>query len=209
MLELLGIVKIGPSLEDEVSAMAGVSEKITDLIKLWKQGDKSAEAELLNRVYSELKKISSGYLKREKFHAQHWQTTDLVGEAYLRLLEQKELRLHDRKQFYAIVAKLMRQLLIENARQRKAEKRGGGLADIALDDQIEVADQKWVDLFELEEALKAFEKLDARKCRIVELRFFGGLSLEEISEVLEISPATVKRDWNMARAWLFRYLFGK
>jgi len=189
--------------------MTDIPEKITDLLQLWKQGDRDAEAKLLSRVYQELKKISSAYLQREKFNPLHIQTTDLVNEAYIRLINQKELELRDRKQFFAITARLMRQILCEFARQRLTEKRGGGVPLIALDDRVEVADRKTVDLFELDEALKAFEKIDYRKCRIVELRFFGGLGLEEIGEILGISTATIKRDWNMAKAWLYRYLFGK
>lgn len=189
--------------------MSGLPDKITDLIQLWREGDKHAESQLLARVYSELKKISSGYLNREKFNPLHLQTTDLVNEAYIRLVEQKQLRVQDRRQFYAIVARLMRQILVEQARQRKSGKRGGGVPMISIDKGIEISERKDVNLIELEEALKTFEKIDARKCRIVELRFFGGLELEKIAEILEISISTVKRDWNLGRAWLFRYLYGK
>lgn len=189
--------------------MAKVPLKITDLIQLWKKGDREAESELLSRVYVELKKISSSYLNKEKFNPYHLQTTDLVNEAYIRFLDQKELRLQDRQQFFAIVARLMRQILVDYARNRRAEKRGGGMPMIALDDQIDVPDRSSVELFELDEALKSFEKIDVRKCRIVELRYFGGLGLAEIADILGISVATVKRDYNMARAWIYRYLLGK
>lgn len=158
-------------------------------------------------VYSELRQLAQHYLRRER--SDHTlQSTALVHEAYLRLAGQSAPQWQNRAHFFGIAAHLMRQILVEHARGRGAAKRGGGATRMTLDESLAIARQKDVDVIVLDKALQDLTELDAQQGRIVELRFFGGLTIEDTSEVLGISPATVKREWVTARAWLFRAMTG-
>ena len=163
---------------------------------------------LIGEVYTELRRIAAGYVRLER--AQSVQATDLVHEAYLRLAKEKHPRWQNRTHFLAIAAISMRRLLVERARARAAAKRGGGDVRVTLDDRVLVAGSRGgpdeIDLIALDRALEHLAKRDAQQARIVELRYFGGLSVEETAEALGISPATVKRHWTMAKAWLLREL---
>jgi RNA polymerase sigma factor (TIGR02999 family) len=177
------------------------SASITQLLIKWRQGDRAALDELLPRVYSELRRLAQYYLRQER--PDHTlQATALVHEAYLRLVEEKEIDWQDRAHFFGIAGVRMRQILVEHARSRQAAKRGGGELRLSLSEADRLADKRDVKLLALDDALQRLEALDVQKARVVELRYFGGLTIEETSEVLQISPATVKRDWSMARAWL-------
>ena len=174
---------------------------ITQLLIQWRSGDQSVLNDLLPKVYDELRRLAKYYLQRErKGHA--LQVSDLVHEAYLRLVDAKEIDWQNRAHFFAIAAGRMRRILVEHARSRQAAKRGGGEYRLSLGKADKVAGKNDVNLLSLDEALQRLEALDAQKARIVELRYFGGLTIEETAEALKISPATVKRDWAMARTWL-------
>jgi RNA polymerase sigma-70 factor (ECF subfamily) len=180
------------------------SQQITRLLLAWGGGDKAALDELMPLVYEELRRLARHYMRGQK--AGHTlQTTALVNEAYLRLVDSSRVRWQDRAHFFAIAAQLMRRILVDSARARNSLKRGGDVDKIELDEHIAaVEDENAVDLIALDEALKALAKLNARQSQIVELRYFGGLSEEETAEALGISTRTVRRDWSIARAWLFR-----
>jgi RNA polymerase sigma factor (TIGR02999 family) len=175
------------------------------LLQAWRQGDESALDRLMPLVYGELHRLAHRYMTREK--AGHiLQTTALVNEAYLRLVEADEVKWQDRAHFFAIAANLMRRILVDFARRRDCEKRGGDTPLLTLGEDLDLASEPDEDLVRLDEALNALTKLDPRKARIVELRFFGGLSVEETAEVLKVAPITVMRDWNVAKLWLLREL---
>lgn len=153
-------------------------------------------------AYDELRRVAHNYLKNER--PDHTlQSTALVHEAYLRLVDQKSVQVQDRPHFFAVAARLMREILTDHARRRRAKKRGHQYK-ISLDDVVETSRKEQLDLLRLDECLDALARVDAQQARIVELRFFAGLSIEETSQVLQISPATVKRDWASARGWLYR-----
>jgi RNA polymerase sigma factor (TIGR02999 family) len=183
--------------------MAREADQPVDRLAVVRGGDPAAWQDLLPLVYDELRRQARQYLRKERLH-HSLQATALVHEAYLRLSKQRPKAFANREHFLAIAAQLMRQILVEHARQRGTIKRGGLAAMVVLDDAIAHAAARNVNVLALDEALSALEKLDARQARIVELRFFGGLSIEETSAVLDLSPATVKRDWTTARAWLRR-----
>lgn len=165
--------------------------------------------ELLPLVYDELRRLANVYLARER-GSHTLQPTALVHEAYVRLVGQKSVEWQNRAHFFGIAARLMREILIEHARGRNRQKRGGEFKTvIALDDAVGFYDEKQLDVIAVDEALAALEKLDARQARIVELKFFGGLSIEEIAEVLDISAATVKREWSSAKLLLYKMLASK
>jgi RNA polymerase sigma factor (TIGR02999 family) len=173
---------------------------VTDLLAKWKAGDEQAVEALVPLVYNELRRVAHRYLRHER--PDHTlQSTALVHEAYLRLLKQGTREFENRAHFFAISAQLMRQILVEYARQRKAAKRNAGYA-VTLDGSIGWFKTKGIDLVALDDALKGLAELDGRQSRIVELRFFGGLSTEEIATVMGISSATVKREWATAKIWL-------
>ncbi len=173
---------------------------VSALLARWQAGDAEALQALVPLVYNELRRLAHRYLQKER--PDHiLQSTALVHEAYLRLMKQGGKRFENRAHFFAICAQLMRQILVEYARNRRAAKRDGGKT-LALNDTIALVKSKSVDLIALDDALEALAKLDAQQSRIVELRFFGGLSIEQTSQVLDISPATVKRDWTTAKLWL-------
>jgi len=177
--------------------------EVTLLLQGWRDGDRNALDALLPLVYQELRRLAHFQLQRER-QDHTLQTAALVHEAYLRLIGLNPPRWESRTHFFAIAAQLMRQILVDYARRHVAVKRGGGACKVSLEEATLVSKQKDVDVLSLDDALKALAKIDPRQSRVVELRFFAGLSLEEISEALEIAPATVQRDWTAARAWLHR-----
>jgi len=181
------------------------SESITQLLLKWSEGDGSAREKLMPLVYNELRRLARKYLRHER--ANHTlQPTALVNEAYLRLVNQQSVQWENRAQFFGLAAKLMRNILVDHARSREAAKRGGRHYSISVSELDHVSKSSEVDLVALHEALERLAARDDQKCRIIELRFFGGLTIEETAEVLEVSHATVERDWKMARAWLRREL---
>jgi RNA polymerase sigma-70 factor, ECF subfamily len=180
-------------------------QEITQLLVAWSDGDESALARLTPLVYDELHRLSHHYMSGER--AGHTlQTTALVNEAYVRLIDWKNVRWQNRAHFFGVSAQLMRRILVDFARSHGYEKRGGGTRPVTLDDAAFVGDSKGTDMVALDDALNALAELDARQSRVVELRFFGGLTNEEAAEVLKVSEATVRRDWSLARAWLHREL---
>jgi RNA polymerase sigma factor (TIGR02999 family) len=179
------------------------SQELTELLLGWSGGDQSALEAIVNRTYSELRRIARRCLSAER--PEHTiQATALVHEAYLQLVHAPQVEWQDRAHFFAIVAKLMRRILIDHARSRGSAKRGGQVQRVDLDEALVVAAEPDPAILHLDEALKRLASFDARKARVVELRYFGGLTASEISSVLGISPQTVNRDWSLAKAWLVR-----
>ena len=180
------------------------SHDVTELLIEWSKGSPDAQEELLPLVYRELQKIAHRYLGREPV-SNTLQTTALVHEAYLKLIDQTRVQWQNRAHFFAVAAQAMRRILVDHARKRLAEKRGGGGEKVELDEGlIDVSDEKASNLIELDAALKRLAEIDEQKSRLVELRYFGGLSIEETAEVLSISVATVNRHWRLAKAWLYK-----
>src|SRR5438128_2083321 len=176
---------------------------VTDLLIAWSGGNKEALDELIPLVYDELRRQAARYLRHER--AGHTlQTTALIHEAYLRLIDQKNVHWQNRAHFFGIAAQLMRRILVDHARTRKRAKRGGSDIRVPLEDAMAIARAPQLDVVALDEALNRLAEIDEQQGKIVELRFFSGLTVEETAEVLGISPATVKRDWSMAKAWLHR-----
>jgi RNA polymerase sigma factor (TIGR02999 family) len=171
----------------------------------WGNGDSQALDKLTPLVYQELKRLASRYLRRER-QEHTLQSTALVHEAWLRLIDQKQVHWQNRAQFFGIAAEMIRRILIDHARNRQAVKRGDGAIKLTLDDALATPDRRDLDLVALDDALRDLAKLDSQQSRLVELRFFAGLSVEESAEVLGVSPATVKREWATAKAWLYREL---
>ena len=180
---------------------------VTELLQAWGGGDQRALDELVPLVYAELKRQAERYLRREK-DGHSLQATALVHEAYLRLADQRRIQWQGRTQFFGVAAQLMRRVLVDHARSRHAEKRGGANVSLVrpLEEATAAAQESDVDLLALDDALTRLAALDERQAKVVELRYFSGLGIEETAEVLGISPATVKREWAMARAWLKREL---
>ncbi len=180
------------------------SDNVTELLIEWREGDKTALDKLTPLVYDELRRIAHRYVRRER-NGHTIQTTALVNEAYLRLAGTKNIGWQDRAHFFAVTAQVMRNVLIDHARRRLYAKRGGQAQQVPIDDvSLEMSEQRADELVVLDEALGDLAKLDLRKARVVELRYFGGLSLEETAEVLGISLMTVRRDWRAAKAWLYK-----
>src|SRR5713226_7137525 len=180
-------------------------ENITDLLLKWSGGDATALEQLMPLVYDELRRLAVRYLRRER--ANHsLQPTALINEAYLRLVDQQKVEWQNRAQFFGLAARLMRNILVDHARSHQAAKRGGEQYSVSLSWADRLSEKPEVDLVALHETLERLAAHDPQKSRIVELRFFGGLTIEETAEVLDISHATVERDWKMARAWLRREL---
>src|SRR5215475_62176 len=180
-----------------------VNQDVTALLVKWSGGDRAALEELMPLVYGELKRLAGSYLRRER--PDHTlQSAALVNEAYMRLIDQSQVRWQNKSHFFGIAAQMMRRILVDHARGHKAEKRGAGVELLDLNEAVAQAQKQSIDLLGLDEALATLEKMDAQQSKIIELRFFGGLSIEETAEVLGISPATVKRDFAAARAWLYR-----
>jgi len=178
-------------------------KEITQLLVAWSDGDESALAELTPLVYEELRRLAHHYMSGER-KGHTLQTTALVNEAYLRLIDWKNVRWQNRAHFFGVSARLMRRILVDFARSRGYQKRGGGANAVELDEAAVIAGEKGTDMVALDEALNALAKLDERQSKVVELKFFGGLSIDEIAEVLKVSEGTVRRDWSLARAWLHR-----
>jgi len=175
---------------------------ITEILTAWREGSREALHLLLPVVYDELRRQAHRYLRRERRN-HTLQTTALIHEAYLRLTEQGKVRFESRTHFFAVAANLMRQILVDYARERHRLKRGGKADNLPLDEAfLVIADESDIDLLALDEALTRLSEMDFQQARIVELKFFSGLSIEETADALGISPATVKRDWNVAKAWL-------
>lgn len=178
------------------------SDTVTTLLRQWSQGDSKALDRLLPLVYGELRRLAASFLRQEN-PGHTLQPTAVVHETYLRLVGGKAVDVEDRAHFLRIAARLMRQILVDHARKRNAAKRGSGTPTLALD-EFAISSERDAEMVALDDALAALAELDARQSQIVELRFFGGLSIVETAEVVGVSPATVKRDWDSARAWLRR-----
>ena len=184
--------------------MDGDSGQVTQLLKAMRAGDAHAAEDLLPLVYAELHRLAKAYMRRER--PDHTlQATALINEAYLRLVGE-EVDWNSRAHFIGLAAHVMRRVLVDYARTRNAEQRGGGLKRVEMQDDLAISAEKLDELEELDEALKRLEKENPRQARVVELRYFGGLSVEQIGELLQIAPRSVKRDWALARIWLFREL---
>jgi RNA polymerase sigma factor (TIGR02999 family) len=179
--------------------------EVTQLLLDWSNGSRAALDKLIPLVDNELHRVAHHYLRQER-PGHTLQTTALVNEAYLKLIDQRQVRWKSRAHFFALSAQLMRRILVDHARKRNYAKRGGGANKITFDESLVVPQDCGADLVALDEALDRLSVIDERKSKVVELRFFGGLSVEETAAVLKVSPLTVKRDWRMAKAWLFRTL---
>ena len=181
------------------------AEDVTGLLLAWGKGDHAAFERLVPLVHAELHRIASGYMRGER-HGHSLQATALVNEAYLRLIDAQRVKWQDRTHFLSMAARLMRRVLVDHARSRGYRKRGGDAVRVTLVDDLVIPQQPGRDLVALDDALTALACVDARKSRIVELRFFGGLTVEETADVLKVSAETVMRDWKLAKAWLLREL---
>ncbi len=185
---------------------ADSQQNVTELLRVWSQGDKSALEKLIPLFHKELRRLAHVYMARER--PDHTlQTTARVNEAYLRLSDCRQVSWQNRAHFLAISAKLMRQILVDFARSRQYLKRRGRVHQVSLDEALLVSQERGQDVVGVDEALKALAAVDTRKSQVVELRFFGGLTVKETAEVLKVSTATVLRDWRLAKLWLFRELF--
>lgn len=183
--------------------MASSSSEITQLLIAWEDGDQMALEKLMPMVEQELHRIAGRYMRREN-PGHTLQTTALVNEAFIQLVGQKNVRWQNRAHFFGIAAQIMRRILLSYARDRHRVKRGGGARKISLSDVAVMSEEKSTELIALDESLKKLEAIDERKARVVELRYFGGLNVEETAEVMKISSVTVMRDWSLAKAWLAR-----
>jgi RNA polymerase sigma factor (TIGR02999 family) len=186
-----------------ITSTSTSQEEVTQLLVAWGDGDQSALEKLMPLVYEELRRLAHQHMRRER-PGHTLQTTALVNEVYVRLIDQKRMRWQNRAQFFAIAAQLMRRILVDHARSHQYAKRGGGAHKVSLDEGALVAEEQAADLIALDDALLSLASIDERKSRIVELRFFGGLSVEETAETLKTSSRTVMREWSMAKAWLYQ-----
>jgi len=177
------------------------------LLQAWTEGDAAALAKLTPLIYSEMRRLAQHYMARER-SSPTLETGAILNEAFLRLVHWKNARWQNRSHFYGLAAQMMRRVLVDHARSRGYHKRGGGVRPVALDEAVVVSPERSSDLVALDDALLRLASVDERKSRVVELRFFGGLSVEETAEVLAVSPFTVARDWTLAKAWLQRELSG-
>ena len=182
--------------------MTTAPKDVTELLVDWGKGDKRVLDQLMPLVYNELHRIASRYLRRER-QGHTLQTTALINEAYLRIVDQKNVNWQNRAHFFGVAAQMMRRILVDHARSHLYAKRGGGAPKLTLDEAIATPQERDLELVALDDALTTLAEIDPQQGRIIELRFFGGLTIEETAEALSISPATVKRDWNMAKAWLY------
>jgi RNA polymerase sigma-70 factor (ECF subfamily) len=186
---------------------ASGSAQVTQLLRAWSSGDEAALEELLPLVEAELRRLARIYMARER-DGHTLQTTALVNEAFIRLIDARGLRWQDRAHFLGISARLMRRVLVDHARSRGYKKRGAGAQRVTLDEGMAVSPGPDVDIVALDRALDALAQVDERKSRVIELRYFGGLTVEETAEVLHVSIDTIKRDWRLAKLWLLRELEG-
>jgi RNA polymerase sigma factor (TIGR02999 family) len=181
---------------------------VTQLLQAWRNGDEQAFDQLMPLVYEELHRLAQRYMARER--AGHTlQTTALVNEAYLRLVGAGKVNFQNRAHFFAVSAQLMRRILVEFARRQGSLKRGGDVQRVSLEESLVVYGERGADLVALDDALQALAAIDARRSRVVEMRFFGGLSVDETAEVLNVSPETVMHDWKLSKAWLLREMSGE
>lgn len=182
-----------------------VPEEVSQLLLDWSKGDDTALNKLIPVIYQELQRLAHHYMRQER--VEHTlQTTALVNEAYMRLVSYQMIQWQGRTHFFAVAAQAMRRILVEHARGRASVKRGGGMQKVSLDETAIVSEAKAAELIAVDDALNRLEAWDPRKSKIVELRFFGGLSIDETAEALKISPTTVQREWRSAKAWLYRAL---
>ncbi|MGA2771880.1 MAG: ECF-type sigma factor [Bryobacteraceae bacterium] len=184
---------------------AETSQDISGLVLAWNQGDQEALNRLLPVVYAELRGIARRYLNR-RLPGDTLESAALANEVYLKLIGSRGIRCDSRVHFFALCAQMIRRILVDHARDRRSDKRGGGAVRLPLDEALLGAQARGVEFLALDEALAALDKIDPRKGRVVELRYFGGLSVEETAEVLQVSQETVLRDWKLAKTWLFRAL---
>ncbi len=182
-----------------------MSSNVTVLLEQINSGDDSAPEKLLPVVYDELRKLAAGYLKNER-PGHTLQATALVHEAYIRLVDWEKVSWQNRAHFFAVAAQVMRNILVDHARRKRSEIHGGNLQKLALDEAISFSQSQEVDLVDLDDALQDLEKLDERQAKIVELRFFAGLTIEETAHAIGVSTMTISREWNFAKAWLYRRL---
>jgi RNA polymerase sigma factor (TIGR02999 family) len=175
--------------------------ELTGLLKEWRGGRREALDRLMPVVHDELRRLARSHMRRER-RDHTLQLTGLVNEAYLRLIEQQHVDWQDRGHFFGIASQCMRRVLVDYARQRHAEKRGGNQVIVSFDESLDAAQERGIDVIALDDALTSLAALDSRQAKIVELRYFGGLTIAETARVMDISPATVKRDWETARIWL-------
>ena len=180
---------------------------VTELLVAWRGGDESALTQLMPVVHAELSRLARRAMRGER-HQHTLQTTALVNEAYLRLVDLSGITFNDRAHFFAMSARLMRRILVDHARSRLYLKRGGGASVVSFDEGLTVGPEPSTDLIALDDALQALAEFDLRKSQVIELRFFGGLSVDETASALKVSEATVMRDWRLARAWLLKQLSG-
>jgi len=184
-----------------VAVMKSSSHEVTQLLTDWGNGNQAAADKLMPLVYEELRRLAHQYMNKER-PGHTLQTSALVNEAYLRLIDQKQVHWQNRAHFFGIAAQLMRRILVDYARSRRYQKRGGEAQQVELNEAMIVSRERAADVIALDDALKSLAEFDARKSQIVELRFFGGLSIEETAQALAVSPGTVMRDWTLAKAWL-------
>src|SRR2546426_4561411 len=184
------------------------THEVTQLLLAWSEGDRTALDKLTPLVYQELRRMAHRYMSRER-PGHTMQTTALVNEAYLRLVNRESVHWQNRAHFFAIAAQVMRHILVDHARSHAYAKRGGGAQTISLDEAMIVSREPAAEEVALDDALKELAKIDSQQSRIVELRFFGGLTIEETAEVLHLSAATIKREWSTAKAWLYHELAKK
>ena len=187
--------------------MKPAPNEITQLLKDWSSGDQTALDKLMPLVYEELHQLAHQHMRREQ-PGHMLQTSALINEAYLRLVDQPQIRWESRAHFFGIAARLMRRILVDEARKRNSAKRGGRAIEVSLVEGANIAQEQAANVVALDDALKTLQAIDSRQSEIVELRFFGGLSIEETAEVLKVSPGTVMRDWTFARAWLRQQMDG-
>ena len=180
--------------------------EVSGLLRAWGDGDRDALDRLTPVVYDELRRLARRYMRGER-PGHSLQTTALVNEAYMRLVDYKSMKWQNRAHFFAVSAQLMRRILVDHARRHNL-KRGGGVPHVSLEETAIMDDDRPADLVALDDAMNALARIDPRKVQVVEMRFFGGLSVEETAEVLKVSPVTVMRDWSTAKAWLYRELTG-
>jgi len=185
--------------------MAASQHEVTELLRKWRSGDKEALDKLTPLVYDELHRLAHQYINRER-RGHTLQTTALVSEAYLRLVEQKNVDWQSRAHFFAVSAQVMRHILVDYARQQAATKRGREFQRVVLDGEAIASRERAAELVGLDEAMQALHEIHPRRSKVVELRYFGGLNNKEASEVLKVSEATIERDWRFAKAWLYREL---
>lgn len=184
------------------------SQQITGLLLAWGQGDEAALEALMPLVYDELRKVAARHMRGQRT-GHTLQTTALVNEAYIRLIDASQVKWQNRAHFFAVAAHFMRRILVDFARSRNYQKRGGGAQAVSLDEALIEVPERGADLLALDEALTRLQELNERQAQVVELRYFGGLNEEEAAEALKVSVRTVRRDWNFARVWLHRELSGK